>query len=148
MSSKRAIDALKQGKADEEEQIHNQIVEALARIQHNKTEVIGLKPARKVTVVDLAKEAGVSRGSLYGNHRELLKRLDKINEKRGRTPSVVRKEKEEKQARDAELLTQLTDDKKKLARENYGLQQRVTELEGMVEALRAQLGQTSNVRSL
>lgn len=148
MSSKRATEALQRHKADEEERIHNQIAEALARIQHKETRVIDLKPLQKVSVVNLAREAGISRGTLYNNHRALLSKLDKINEKLGRNVSVVRKEREQKEARQSELLKQLTLDKENFAQENYRLQQRVNELEGTVEALRSQLGEQGKVVSM
>tara|TARA_R110001583_G_C5661865_1_gene409732 strand:+ start:5133 stop:5594 length:462 start_codon:yes stop_codon:yes gene_type:complete len=145
VSTKRAINALREAKAAEEERNHNAIVDALTRIRNGKPQHIRLRPGVRVSVTDLAKEAGVSRGALYGNHKALLDRLEKLNDKRSGGVTSRRKQAEEKEIKKAELVQQLTEDKQKLARENYNLNRQVRVLEEKIEGLTTQLGRQSKV---
>jgi AcrR family transcriptional regulator len=141
----KAINALKNHKAEQEEQLHNNIVAALVRINNNETLKVSLKAFKKVSVQDLATEAGVSRGALYGNHKALLEKLEKINSKRTTGVTSIRHKQEQKVQNDAENLKHLAADKEMLAQENYRLQNEIKLLQARNEALLAQLGSSTNV---
>ena len=144
-SNKKATNALIKHKVELEEKNHNNIVEAIVRIKNAKTQVIRLSPIGKVTVANLAKESGVSRASLYGNHKSLLDELEKINSKRTISINEKRKIKEKKIDTDKELIKDLTKSKQLLAQENYSLNEQNKTLKRQVAALIAQLGSKENV---
>ena len=146
-SNKKATNALIKHKVELEEKNHNNIVEAIVRIKNAKTQVIRLNPIGKVTVADLAKESGVSRASLYGNHKSLLDELEKINSKRTISITEKRKIKEKKIDSDKELIKDLTKSKQLLAQENYSLNEQNKTLKRQIEALISQLGSKENVIS-
>lgn len=146
--SKKAINALNRHKAELEEQNHNNIVQALVRIKNGSTEKLRLKRLGKITVKELAIESGVSRASLYGNHKSLLDELDKINKKRTISVSDKRKESEKKAVNDKQLIRELLQAKELLAQENYRLNEDNKTLKRQVNALLAQLGSKSNIVSI
>lgn len=147
-ANKKAISALNKHKAELEEQNHNNIVQALVRIKNGTTEKIRLKRLGKVVVKDLALESGVSRASLYGNHKSLLDELDKINKKRSIGVTDKRKEREKKAEDDKELIRKLLQAKELLAQENYRLNEDNKAIKRQVNALLAQLGSKSNIISM
>jgi len=144
-ANKKAISALNRHKAELEEENHNNIVQALVRIKNGTTEKIQLKRLGKVTVKELALESGVSRASLYGNHKSLLDELDKINKKRTIGVADKRKEREKKAENDKELIRELLQAKELLAQENYRLNEETKTIKRQVNALLAQLGSRSNI---
>jgi len=147
-ANKNAVKALVNHKAEQEQLNHNNIVQALVRIKNGKAEKVPLKPFGKVSAKDLAVEAGVSRASLYGNHKSFLKELKKINEKRSVGVTEKRKEREEKAASDKELIRELNQSRTLLAQENYRLNEENKRLVRQVEALVSQLGETANITSI
>ncbi len=147
-ANKKAISALNKHKVELEEQNHNNIVQALVRIKNGTTEKIKLKRLGKVVVKDLAIESGVSRASLYGNHKSLLEELDKINKKRSIGVNDKRKEREKKADNDRELIRKLLHAKEQLAQENYRLNEDNKSIKRQVNALLAQLGSKSNIISI
>ncbi len=141
----KAINALKNHKAEEEQQKHNDIVQALTRIKNGQTTKIKLKSFGKVSVKDLAIESGVSRASLYGNHKKLLEKLDKINKKRSTGVTEERKLIEAKQETDKEIIRELTRTRELLAQENYRINTENRKLIRQIESLASQLDSKSNV---
>ena len=148
MPNTKSINALKNHKEELEQQNHNNIVEALMRIKNGNTNEITLKPYGKVSVQQLADESGVSRASLYGNHKALLEKLGKINEKRSKSVSEARKDQEEKEKTDAEIIRELIRTRELLAQENYQIHTENRRLKRQVEALVSQLDSTSNISSI
>lgn len=144
----KAQSALARHKAEQEELNHNNIVQALVRIKHGNTVNIELRPLGRVTVAQLAKESGVSRASLYGNHKSMLSELEKINEKRSTGVTERRKEREKKAENDRELIRQLTRAKELLAQENYRLNEENKKLKRQIEALISQLGSKTNITAI
>lgn len=144
-TNKRAVKALNKHKAEQEEENHNNIVQALVRIKNGTTEKIRLKRLGKVTVKNLALESGVSRASLYGNHKSLLDELDKLNNNRTSGATDRRKERESKAETDKALIRELLRAKEMLAQENYRLNEENKSLERKVNALLSQIGSSSNV---
>ncbi len=147
-ANKKAISALNRHKAELEEQNHNNIVQALVRIKNGTTDKLQLKRLGKITVKELALESGVSRASLYGNHKSLLDEFDKINKKRTIGVADRRKEREKKAENDKELIRELLQVKELLAQENYRLNEENKVIKRHVNALLAQLGNKSNVISI
>ena len=147
-ANKKAISALNRHKAELEEQNHNNIVQALVRIKNGTTDKLQLKRLGKITVKELALESGVSRASLYGNHKSLLDEFDKINKKRTIGVADRRKEREKKAENDKELIRELLQVKELLAQENYSLKDENKVIKRHVNALLAQLGNKSNVISI
>ena len=145
MANAKAISALRNHKEELEQQNHNKIVEALVRIKNGKTEKIKLKAFGKVSVKDLAIESGVSRASLYGNHKTLLERLSKINEKRSTGVSKERKFREAKKQSDKETIRELMRTRELLAQENYRINEENRKLKRQVESLATQLESLSNI---
>jgi len=148
VANKKAISALNRHKAELEEQNHNNIVQALVRIKNGTTDKLQLKRLGKITVKELALESGVSRASLYGNHKSLLDEFDKINKKRTIGVAERRKEREKKAENDKELIRELLQVKELLAQENYRLNEENKVIKRHVNALLAQLGNKSNVISI
>lgn len=148
MANTKAINALKNHKEELEQQNHNNIVEALVRIKNGKTEKIKLKPFGKVSVKDLATESGVSRASLYGNHKQLLERLGKINEKRSTGVSEERKLREAKKETDKEIIRELIRTRELLAQENFRINEENRKLKRQIESLVSQLDSKANVTSI
>ena len=148
MTNKKAINALKNHKEEEEQYNHNNIVEALVRIKNGNTVKIKLKPFGKVSVKDLAAESGLSRASLYGNHKPLLERLNKINEKRSTGASETRKLAEEKKESDKEVIRGLSSSRELLAQENYRINEENRKLKRQIESLVSQLDSKVNVTSI
>jgi len=147
-ANKKAINALNRHKAELEEQNHNNIVQALVRIKNGTTDKLQLKRLGKITVKELALESGVSRASLYGNHKSLLDEFDKINKKRTIGVAEQRKEREKKAENDKELIRELLQAKELLAQENYRLNEENKIIKRHVNALLAQLGTKSNIISI
>lgn len=145
VTNKKAINALNKHKAEQEEDNHNNIVQALVRIKNGTTKKIQLKRLGKVTVKNLALESGVSRASLYGNHKTLLDELDKINTKRCISVTEKRKEHEKKAENDKELIKELLRVKELLAQENFRLNEENKSLKRQASALISQLETKSNI---
>ena len=143
--NKKAVTALVNHKAEQEQLNHNNIVQALVRIKHGKPEKIQLKPFGKISAKALAIEAGVSRASLYGNHKSLLDELKKINEHLSKGDSEKRKESEEKAQSDKELIQELSRSRTLLAQENYRLNEENKRLIRQVEALASQLSGSATI---
>jgi len=143
--NKKAVNALVNHKAEQEQLNHNNIVQALVRIKSGKPEKIQLKPFGKVTVKELALEADVSRASLYGNHKSLKDELEKINEKRATGVTEKRKEREKKVESDKELIRELMRSRELLAQENYRLNEENKKLTRQVGSLVSQLGSGANI---
>lgn len=147
-ASKKAINALNNHKAEQEQLNHNNLVKALVRVKNGQTENIELKPFGKVTVQELAKEAGVSRASLYGNHKLFIEELKNLNENRAKGVTEKRKEREKKSESDKELIRELSRTRELLAQENYRLNEENKNLKREVGALISQLGSNANVSSI
>lgn len=147
-ANKQAIKALTSHKAEEEQLNHNNLVRALVRLKNNQAEKIELKPFGKITVQQLAEEAGVSRASLYGNHKSFVDELRKLNEKRAKGVTEKRKEREQKAESDKELISELSRTRELLAQENYRLNEENKKLKREVSALVSQLGSKGNISSI
>lgn len=145
--NKKAVLALAQNRIDTEEKNHSKLLQAINRINNGKPETFQLKPAGKVTGVQLAKEAGISRASLYGNHKAILAELEKINSKRSVSASARRKLQEKKTESERELIKQLSSSRELLAQENYKINEENKELKRKIEALISQLDARENVIS-
>lgn len=148
MANTKAINALKNHKEELEQQNHNNIVEALVRIKNGKTKKIKLKAFGKVSVKDLATESGVSRASLYGNHKQLLDRFAKINEKRSTGVSEERKLREAKKENDKAVIRELTRTRELLAQENFRINEENRKLKRQIESLVSQLDSNSRISSI
>lgn len=144
-SNKEAISALAQNRVEVEEKTHFKLLQAINRIKNGVPETFKLKPAGKVTGAQLAKEADVSRASLYGNHKILLKELEKINSKRSLSATAKRKLAEKKTEVEKETIRQLTDSKELLAQENYRINEENKDLKRKIETLMSQLDARENV---
>jgi AcrR family transcriptional regulator len=147
-NNKKAVRALINHKAEQEQLNHNNIVQALVRMKNGKTETVQLKAFGKISVKDLALEAGVSRASLYGNHKSLLEELKKINGQRAVGVTEKRKEREKKAESDKDLIRELIQSRTLLAQENYGLNEENKRLVRQVKALVSQLGGSANITSI
>lgn len=147
-SNAKKIIKLIQHKAVEEQENHNKISLALTRIKNSKTENIRLKPLGKVSVQQLADEAKVSRASLYGNHKDFLEELSKINSKRTLSVTANRKSTQTKIDSDKKLIQDLIRQKELLAQENYRINEENKDLKRRNNALISQLGTKSNVTSI
>lgn len=147
-ASKKSIKALKSHKADLEEQNHNNIIKALVRIKNGNTENIKIKQRGKVTVRELALESGVSRASLYGNHKLLLEELEKINSKRSVSVADKRKEREIKAESDRALIRKLTEAKEMLARENFRINEENKNLKEEINTLKSKAASGKNIISI
>ncbi|MBF4989452.1 hypothetical protein [Methylophilus sp. 14] len=145
VANKNAISALAQNRVELEEQTHTKLLQAITRIKNGVPETFKLKPAGKVTGIQLAKEAGVSRASLYGNHKIFLEELIKINSKRSLSVSAKRKLTEKKAETDKEIIKQLSNSRELLAQENYRINEENKRLKREIENLNSQLYSAGNV---
>ena len=143
--NKKSVNALKEFKIEQEQKKHNDIVKALVRIKNGSTRHIKLKAFGKVSVNALAEEAGVSRASLYGNHKPLLDKLHKINEKRSMGVNAKRKLNESKKNAERETIKELVRTRDLLAQENYRIHSENRKLKRQLDSLVHQLESVSNI---
>lgn len=120
--TKQSINALKDFKATQEIETHNKLVEAINRLTNNKPIVVN--KGTKLNVTDLAKEAGVSRGSVY-KHKDIIERIHSIRDNPHKSDYQIKKAQEAKrieaEKKNKSILDQLKIDKENLAQENYRL---------------------------
>lgn len=120
--TKQSIKALNGFKATQEIETHNKLVEAINRITNNNPIVV--ERGTKLNVTDVAKEARVSRGSVY-NHKDIIERIHSIRENPHKSDYQIKKAQEAKrieaEKKNKSILDQLKIDKENLAQENYRL---------------------------
>lgn len=139
-NTNNSTDAIRKFKKFEEERNHNNLINAFNRLINNDPEIV--KKGTKLSVTAVAKEAGLSRGTLY-LHKDVLNKV--IAYKEGKTGSNFLRNKAIKEAEFAKeesrkyLIEQLQTDKHKLAQENFKLSLDLKEANEMISALRRQI---------
>lgn len=136
-------EALKRHKDDLQRQTRQALEQALERLRNGKPQRV--KHGTSITAATVAKEAGVDRSTLYRNHEPVLTDIRKLNDatpkkllaaKRGELEGTQAKVREYR-AMVEELQAEMT----AWARQNYALNQRIHELEGLIRQRNAQLAE-------
>jgi len=131
--------ALADYKKKEEQQKHNDLVDALVRLKNGQGTIVKLGALEKIKATHVAKEAKVSRTLLYTTHKDIQKEIEKANKRRGTSRNEARKKQEQKEATKQEIINSLNSDKQKLAQENYRLQLEVDDLHSTVKNLKEEI---------
>lgn len=137
--TKASKNALREYKSSEEERNHNLLVKAFNRLVNN--EPITLLKGTKLTVASVAKEAGLSRGTVY-LHQDVFNKIAAY--KANPSGSDFQRQKQirataiEKDESRKDLIEQLQIDKKKLAQENFRLSLDLRDANDRISELRKQ----------
>ncbi len=139
--NKKSKEALREFKQDQELRNHNSLVIAFNRLVNN--EPINVKKGTRLTVVSVAKEAGVSRSTVY-LHIDIIEKIsaykanpsgsDFKRNKSIRDAAVAKKEKIKG------FVDQLKIDKHNLAQENFKLTLELKEANDRISELRKNRG--------
>jgi len=133
--NKASKNALRDFKISQEEANHNALVQAFHQIINGNPKVV--KKGTRLSVTSVAKEASLSRGTVY-LHKDILEKINNYKDNPRLSDYKRKKALEAKEAEKVEksklILTQLEVDKNKLAQENYRL---TLELSGALDKISA-----------
>lgn len=136
-------EALKRHKDDLQRQTRQALEQALERLRTGKPQRV--KHGKPITAASVAEEAGVDRSTLYRNHEPVLTDIRKLNDatpkkqlaaKRGELEGTKAKVREYRA-----MVEKLQAEMTAWARQNYALNQRIHELEGLIRQRDAQLAE-------